>query len=208
MSYPIQLVLDGRRCVVIGGGRVATRKVEALRLAGADVHVVSPKFEPELLSRNDITRHEQPYEPSVLTGAFLVMVCTDDRTVNAAVFADARAAGAIVNVADDPEHCDFYVPAVVRRGPIQIAIGTGGSSPELAATLRKRIEGAIPESYAVLAEELHRIRPIVKQSIPRQADRSRLFETLCGEDSIRRFLSEGPDAWRQWFDGLLKQATA
>lgn len=205
MAYPIQLVLDGAKCVVVGGGKVAARKVDALRLAGAEVYVISPEFDEKLLERDDVVRHAEPYRPALLAGARVVMVCTNDRRVNAAVAADARALGALVNVADDPDHCDFYVPAVVRRGPIQIAIATGGASPELAATIRKRVEAALPESYADLAEELQRIRPIVKDRIARQSDRSRLFARLCSEESIRRFEHEGPSAWRQWFEQLLAE---
>jgi precorrin-2 dehydrogenase / sirohydrochlorin ferrochelatase len=207
MSYPIQLVLEGRKCVVVGGGKVAARKVEALRRAGAQVHVISPEFDEDLRTRQDITRHVGPYEPGVLTGATLVMICTDDRTVNALAAADGRAAGALVNVADDPEYCDFYVPAMVRRGPIQIAIGTGGASPELAATLRRMVERAIPEEFAELAEELRRIRPIVKHRISRQPDRARLFAALCDDDSIRRYFTEGISEWRAWFEKRLSEAS-
>ncbi len=203
MTYPIQLVLDGLKCVVVGGGKVAARKVDALRRAGAEVHVVSPEFDDALLARDDVTRHAEPYRTATLAGARLVMACTDDRRVNAAVAADARAAGALVNVADDPEHCDFYVPAVVRRGPIQLTIGTSGASPELAATLRKRIEQTVPERYAELACELQRLRPLVKQRIADQPERSRLFARLCSDDAVERFFNEGLDAWRRWAERLL-----
>lgn len=206
MTYPIQMVLRGRKCVVVGGGRVAARKVEALCRAGADVHVISPEFDRALLARRDITRHVGPYEPGMLSDAALVMVCTNDRAVNAAVAVDAQAAGILVNVADDPDHCDFYVPAVVRRGPIQVAIGTGGASPEFAATLRRLIEEAVPAAYGEFAAELARVRPIVKQRITRQADRSRFFATLCGDESLRRFLQEGAAVWRTWFQQILDRA--
>ncbi|MBN1342246.1 MAG: bifunctional precorrin-2 dehydrogenase/sirohydrochlorin ferrochelatase [Phycisphaerae bacterium] len=204
MPYPIQLVLDGLRCVVVGGGKVAARKVEALRQAGAEVHVVSPEFDDSLKARDDVVLHREVYQPALLTGARLVLACTDDSTVNHAAADDARAMGALVNVADDPEHCDFYVPALVRRDPIQIAIGTGGSSPELAATIRKRIESAVPESYAELAAELGRVRALVKSRITQQVDRSRFFAELCGEESIRRFERDGLDAWRDWFKNRLE----
>jgi siroheme synthase-like protein len=206
MAYPAQLVLDGVRCVVIGGGKVAARKVEALREAGATVHVVSPQFDDSLLNRQDIVRHAEPYRAAHLDGARVVMVCTDDRAVNHQAAADARAAGALVNVADDPEHCDFYVPAVVQRGPIQIAIGTGGASPELSATIRRRIERAIPACLAELAEELRRVRPIVKARVAQQADRSRLFAQLCSDESVARFQEDGIDPWRTWFERLLADA--
>lgn len=206
MTFPLQLVLDGAKCVVVGGGKVAARKVAALRRAGGEVHVVSPEFDEALRRRDDITRHEQAYSANVLDGARVVMVCTDDRAVNAQVSADARAAGAMVNVADDPEYCDFYVPAVVRRGPIQIAIGTGGASPELAATIRRRIEDALPESFAELADELRRLRPVVKDRIAEQPARARLFAALCDDDSVKRFETSGLDAWRAWAEGLIVKA--
>jgi len=206
MTYPIQLVLKGRKCVVVGGGKVAARKVAALRRAGGDVHVISPEFDEELQARQDITRHVGHYQPGLLVGASLVLICTNDPVVNAAAAADARAAGALVNVADTPALCDFYVPAVVHRGPIQIAIGTGGASPELSATLRRVVEGAIPDAYAELADALRRVRPIVKQRIPAQADRSRFFAALCGDESVKRFMTEGPTSWWAWFEHLLAQA--
>ncbi len=206
MPYSVQLVLDGLKCVVVGGGKVAARKVAALRQAGAEVHAISPEFDDELLARDDLTRHVEPYRPALLAGARLVMICTDDRRVNARAAADARAVGALVNVADDPEHCDFYVPAVVHRGPIQIAVGTGGASPELAATIRKRIERVVQDAHGELAEELRRIRPVVKARVSHQPDRSRLFARLCSDESIARFVDEGPAAWRAWFERLLDES--
>jgi len=208
MAYPIQLILDGLKCVVVGGGKVAARKVEALCAAGADVHVVSPEFDDELLDRDDVTRHAEVYRPGLLAGARLVMICTDDRDVNAQAAADARAAGALVNVADDPEYCDFYVPAVVRRGDVQIAIGTGGASPKLAATLRRRIDRAVPEAYAQLAEELRRIRPVVIDRISDPRERGRLFARLCDDESLARLADDGQAAWRQWSEQLLAEAAS
>ncbi len=207
MPYPIQLVLDGVRCLVVGGGKVAVRKVRALRRAGAVVHVVSPRFEEELLQRDDITRHEGPYRSELLAEMKLVMVCTDDRELNARVCEEARAAGVLVNVADDPAHCDFYVPAVVRRGPIQVAIGTGGASPELAATVRRQVEASVPEFLGAMAEQLRELRPVVKARIGDQADRAAVFAALCGEDSIARFQSEGQSAWRAWAEEVVNRAS-
>jgi uroporphyrin-III C-methyltransferase/precorrin-2 dehydrogenase/sirohydrochlorin ferrochelatase len=164
--FPVALDLHGRRCLVVGGGVVATRKVEALLDAGATVVVVAPRLLAEVealgvLGALEVQRRD--YEATDCNNAFLVIAATDDRATNAAIATDARASGALVNAADDPEHCDFITPAIVRRGDVQVAVTTGGASPALARHLRERLENLLAPEYGELADLLARVRRDLRQ---------------------------------------------
>jgi len=153
--FPLFVELAGRPCVVLGGGEVAERKVEGLLAAGAAVTVVSPALTPALAEharRGRITHVRGGYAPGDLAGATLAFAAIDDGAINATVAAEGRARGVWVNAADDPANCDVILPALVRRGPVTVAVGTGGASPALARAVRERIELALPEAYGVLAE--------------------------------------------------------
>ena len=153
--FPLFVELAGRPCVVLGGGVVAERKVDGLLAAGAVVTVVSPALTPalaELARRGRIAHVERGYAGGDLAGSTLAFAATDDGAINAAVAAEGRARGVWVNAADDPAHCDVILPALVRRGPVTVAVGTGGASPALARAVRERIERSLPEAYGALAE--------------------------------------------------------
>lgn len=152
--YPVNLVVDGRACLVVGGGAVAARKVAGLQACGASVHVVAPEVGEEIRSLPGVTWEERPYRASDLGGRRLVISATDDPTVNRAVYLDAEAAGVWVNGADDPEHCSFTLPAVLRRGSLLVTVSTGGRSPALASWLRTRLEAEIGREYEVLLDLL------------------------------------------------------
>jgi precorrin-2 dehydrogenase / sirohydrochlorin ferrochelatase len=154
VQYPVNLVLDGRRCLVVGGGRVALRKVEGLVACGARVTVVAPTVDSALRSLPDVTVAERPWEPEDLGGMWLVVAATDEPAVNRAVFAEGQRRGVWVNGADDPANCSFTLPSVVRRGDLQVTVSTGGRSPALATWLRRRLEGEIGPEYAVLLDLL------------------------------------------------------
>lgn len=147
--YPVNLVVAGRRCLVVGGGRVAARKAAGLVACGAVVHVVAPVIGPEMRAL-DVTLEERPYEHGDVAGYRYVATAADDPEVNRAVFEDGEAAGVWVNSADDPAHCSATLPAVVRRGPITVAVATGGHSPALATWLRRRFEDELGPEYDVL----------------------------------------------------------
>ena len=189
MFYPIYLNLKNKRVVVIGGGEVAERKVEALLEAGALITLISPDITPRLDSlaqEKRIQIHRRVYAPGDCTGAALVFSATDDAAVSAAVFADAEKAGALVNTADQPSLCDFILPAVVRRGKIAIAISTGGASPGLAATLRAKIEAFIGPEYAQLAELLAQARPEIQRRLRKAEERKALHYRILNSDIIER----------------------
>jgi precorrin-2 dehydrogenase / sirohydrochlorin ferrochelatase len=153
--YPLLLELEGRRCVVVGGGPVGERKVEGLLAVGAAVTVVSPEVTPTLAAlaqAGRITLVERPYRTGDLTGAALVFTALGDSHATAAVAADARRLGVWLNAADDPAHCSFILPAVVRRGPLTVAVASGGATPALTRALREHLESALGPEWGALAE--------------------------------------------------------
>lgn len=149
--YPVSLVVHDRRCLVVGGGAVAARKVESLRQAGARVHVVARRVGPEVRATAGVTWEERDFTPDDVRGARLVFAATDDPAVNADVLDAGEAAGLWVNAADDPDHCSFTLPAVTRRGPLTVAVSTGGHSPALAGWLARRVAAGLGPEHEVLA---------------------------------------------------------
>jgi len=159
--YPVFWDINGKKCVVVGGGEVAARKVERLLDCGAKVYVVSPVLNPELDDLRDAKRIEyvnDEYKTEYLNGAILVIGATDNEKVNAAISGDAKNRGIPVNIVDDPQKCDFILPSLVERGDLTIACGTGGTSPALARMLREELETAYGEEYATLLNILGQLR--------------------------------------------------
>ena len=164
-GYPVNLIVDGRPVVVVGAGAVANRKVAALLDAGAAVTVVAPEASTEIAAwagAGRLTWHRRSFAPSDLDGAWLAFTATDDAAVNASVFAAGEAARVWVNAADDPAHCSFTLMSVVRRGDLQVAIGTAGRSPALAAWLRARWTAELGPEYEVLLEILAEQREAIR----------------------------------------------
>lgn len=162
-TYPVNLVLVGRRCVVVGGGTVAARKVRGLLAAGAEVTVVAPSIGAEIAASGATCEYRR-YVSEDLSGAWLVVVATDDRSVNASVHADCEAAHVWVNAADDPSSCSFILPAVVRQGPVTVAVSTSGYSPALASWMRSHVEEQLGPEFAELAEMLREARSMLKEA--------------------------------------------
>lgn len=159
--YPIFVELAGRRCLVIGGGPEAQRKVEGLLAAGGRVNVVSPTLTDDLqrlLAEGSITHEEREYRPGDLEGYDVCMVATDDGLVNAEVAAEGKRVRVWVNAADDTENCDFILPAVIRSGDITLAASTGGASPALARRLREELTAYLTEEMPALADLLREVR--------------------------------------------------
>ena len=153
-SYPVNLVLDGRACLVVGGGSVAARKIEGLRACGARVHVIAPEICDEIRQWPDVTVEERPYRPGDLADYWLVVAATDDRQVNGAVYREGERSHVWVNGADDPEHCSFTLPSVLRRGALVVSVSTSGRSPALSGWLRRRLEAEIGPEFEVLLDLL------------------------------------------------------
>ena len=159
--YPIFLQLEDRRCLVVGGGREAQRKVEGLLAAGGRVTVIAPTLADDLqrlLAEGHIEYVERAYRDGDLDGYELCMVATDDGAVNAQVAAEGRRRRVWVNAADDPANCDFILPAIIRRGAITVAASTGGGSPALARRLREELDAYLTEEMPALAELLSEVR--------------------------------------------------
>ena len=159
--FPMFLKLEGRNCLVLGAGSVGEPKIRSLVEAGARVRVVAPEASPlvrEWSEHSELTWTSKAYEPADLDGMFLVIAATSSRDVNHAIYRESQRRGVLCNVVDDPPHCDFYYPAVVRRGQLQIAISTAGLSPALAQRIRKQLEQQFPPAYGVWVDELGRQR--------------------------------------------------
>jgi precorrin-2 dehydrogenase/sirohydrochlorin ferrochelatase len=159
--YPIFVELQDRRCLVIGGGREAQRKVEGLLAAGGRVTVIAPKLARDLqrlLAEGRIDFQQREYREGDVEGYEVVMVATDDGAVNAQVAAEGKRRRVWVNAADDPKNCDFILPAVIRRGRITIASSTGGASPALARRLREELEAYMTDDIPALADLLAEVR--------------------------------------------------
>jgi precorrin-2 dehydrogenase/sirohydrochlorin ferrochelatase len=159
--YPVFLDIADKKCVVVGGGEVAARKVKRLLNCGAKVSVVSPELNSELAAlKNDqrIFHIPSKYDDKVIDGAAMVIGATDDEKTNTAVSQDATAKGIPVNIVDDPQKCDFILPSIVERGDLAIAIGTGGNSPALARHLRKELEARYGAEYEIFLRILGHLR--------------------------------------------------
>jgi len=164
--YPMFLNIGGKRCVVVGGGKVALRKVRALLEHGASVEVISP--DPcsqlvELAEQGQICALRRYYQPGDLKKAFIAIAATDDSDINRQVVKEARSEGVLVNVADDFENSDFIVPSYTRRGEVTIAVSTAGKSPALARKIRTRLEKELGDEYASLVRLIGEVRAEVKR---------------------------------------------
>jgi siroheme synthase-like protein len=160
-GYPVLLRLAGRRCVVVGGGAVATRKIGTLVRSGADVLVVAPEVAPEieeLAAKDGVRVERRPFEPADLNGALLAFAATDRREVNQAVVDAAVPRGVLVNIADDPTASDFNNPGIVRRRDITLAVSTGGRSPAFARFLREQLQEWLSDTRCTLLDLVAEVR--------------------------------------------------
>jgi siroheme synthase-like protein len=166
-GYPVNLVVAGRRCVVVGAGRIAARKIEALLAAGAAVHVVAPAVGDEVRAWADagrLTVAEREFTPTDLDDAWLATTATGLPAVDHAVFEAGEARRLWVNAADDPANCSFTLTSVVRQGDLVVTIGTGGRSPALATWLRRRFGEELGPEYATLLDVLSEAREELRAS--------------------------------------------
>lgn len=167
--YPIFLDLSRRWCVVVGGGEVAERKAAGLLASGAEVTVIAPSVTSKIrrmAGSGKLRLRERRFIPGDLKKAFIAVCATDDAALNARIARMARRRGVLVNVADCPGLCDFYLPSVLRRGRLQIAVSTGGKSPSLAKSIRLELESRYGKEYGALTELLGRIRGRIVREVP------------------------------------------
>jgi siroheme synthase-like protein len=184
--YIACLKLKGRRCLVVGGGDIGLEKVEGLLACDAGVTLIAPVAHPELeelAAEGSIEWEKRPYAGAAdLEGAFMVIAATDDSEVNIGVYDDAERRAMLVNVVDVPPLCNFILPAIVRSGPLAIAISTAGSSPALAKRMKREISELFGEEYARLAVILNDVRGWAKGTLPTYQDRKEFFEGIVNGD--------------------------
>ena len=191
-DYPIFLDLRDKPALLVGGGQVAFRKAQGLAGTGCRLAVVAREFSPDFLAWLDGRRHlhveRRPYRDGEAGAYFLVISATDDAEVNQRVFEDARRAGRLINVVDQPGLCNITLPSRIQRGSLQVAISTGGKCPAFARWLRRELEQAVPERYGVVLERLAAIRARMKETVPSQNARTRILERLLRSEAVRRSL--------------------
>jgi precorrin-2 dehydrogenase len=178
--YMACIDVTGRNCLVVGGGRVAEEKVQGLLDCGADVTVVAPDVE-EAVWALPVHVLARPFVESDVVGRFLVIAATNDRSVNRLVSRVAEERQTLCNVADDPELCNFILPALVRRDPIVVGVSTGGASPALAQRLRDDIGDLVGPEHVELAERLASLRPWAKSELGTYEERRDYFQRLVEE---------------------------
>jgi precorrin-2 dehydrogenase/sirohydrochlorin ferrochelatase len=200
-GYPITLVdLANTCCTVVGGGEVAARKVAALREAGARPFVISPALCDALqcqVKSGEIDAIQRGYQPGDVAGAQLVIVATDDPETNEVVWQEAREAGCLVNVVDDPTRCNFHVPATVRRGDLTLSISTNGNSPALARRIRQALEQQFDAAYEPYLALLGELRPLVRERITDAGRRRALWEAMTDSEILELVRSGASQAARE-----------
>jgi precorrin-2 dehydrogenase / sirohydrochlorin ferrochelatase len=193
--YIACLRLTGRRCVVIGGGDIGLEKVEGLLACDADVVLIAPEAHPELIQlalEGSIRWAAREYAAGDLDGALIAIAATDDTDLNIRVFEDAEARSMLVNVVDVPPLCNFILPAIVRTGPLAVAISTAGASPALAKRMKREIAEMFGQPYANLAILLNEARGWAKATLPTYQDRKEFFESIVnGEPDPIELLRAG-----------------
>ncbi len=196
--FPMFLKLEGRPCLVVGAGSVGELKIRSLLQAGAAVRVIAPQATAAVTAwaRAEVISWEaRTFGADDLDGAFLVIAATSSPEVNETIFREAQRRNILCNAVDDPEHCDFFYPAVVRRGQLQLAISTGGLSPALAQRLRKELEIQFSPEYAGWVDELGNARQHLLASQLSAEDRRRRLHELASRETFAaaRSRSQGGD---------------
>ncbi len=188
--FPLFLKLEGRQCLVVGAGRVAESKIESLVRCGAKLRVVAPQATEAvrtMAAAGSIVWEQRGYEPGDLAGAFVVVAATSSPELHAEIFEQARRAGILCNAVDEPERCDFYYPALVRRGPLQIAISTGGLFPALAQRLRQQLELQFGPEYGAWVAEIGRARTELMAANLEASERNAHLREISSERAFAEF---------------------
>jgi len=189
------LKLEGRSCLLVGAGKIGESKVRSLLIAGANVRVVAPRATPAIAAwerAGVLAWQAREFESADLNSTFLVVAATSSVAVNDAVYREARHRGILCNVVDDPDRCDFYYPAVVRRGDLQIAISTAGKSPALAQRLRREFETQFAPRYAGWIEDLGCVRKRLFGRRLNPDDRRKQLHELASRDSFESRVADTP----------------
>jgi precorrin-2 dehydrogenase / sirohydrochlorin ferrochelatase len=191
--FPMFMKLEGKRCLVVGAGKVGEPKISGLIDTGAWVHVIAVEASEavrEWAKAGKIKVELRGFDERDLDGTFLAIVATASRSLNGSIYREAQRLGVLCNVVDDPEYCDFYYPAVVRRGDLQIAISTNGHSPSLAQKLRQQLERQFDPGYAQWVEELGATRKLVLASDLDPQRKRDLLHTLASREALKAAVAE------------------
>lgn len=198
--------LAAKRCVVLGGGKVASRRTASLLAAQASVVVVSPRMDDELLAMQQpaaqLALVRRPYKPSDLTGAALVVIATDDAQVNRSAAAHAKTCGALVNLADDPDASDVTFMAQAHHGPITLAVHTSGISAAASAAIRLELSNALSPHWQTMLETAGPWREKIQQAITDPKDRRARLLAMTDARAIALFLEQGETALQQYYERL------
>ena len=204
--YPVNLDIKGRQCLVVGGGRVGSRKVDTLVQCGAVVTVVSAEVSPtvkQLADEKAILLKQRAYRASDVEGMFLVVGATDNETLNRQINADAERLNLLCNIADRPEICNFILPAIVRRGSFVMAISTAGKSPAFAKHVRKRLETQFGPEYGMVLELMGAIRSKLLAGAHEPEVHKPLFEQLIDGDLVALIKDQQIDRIDQLLERVL-----
>ena len=191
--FPMLVKLEGKRCLVVGAGKVGEPKIGGLIDTGTCVHVIAleaTEAVQEWAKAGKITLELRAFAAGDLDGTFLAVVATASRALNGSIYREAQRRGVLCNVVDDPAYCDFYYPAVVRRGDLQIAISTNGRSPSLSQKLRQQLERQFGPGYAQWVAELGETRKLVLASDLDSKRKSDLLHSLASREALKAALAE------------------
>ncbi len=200
--YPIMVNMNGKPVVIIGGGEVAARKVSDLIEAGAQVKVISPEFNNEIINAEKlfsdrIILTKRKYRNGDLDGAYLVFSATNDMKVNAEVFSEAEERKILINAVDDPPSCSFYIPSFARKGDLIFALSTSGASPAMAARLRREIEKYIPENIEYILNKLKNVKRLLKEekcfSHINSPERGKILKKIVNDDTLLKEMNSCND---------------
>lgn len=204
-KYPIYLELQNKQAVVIGAGSVAARKTKTLVATGAAVRVVAKNIEPvfeKMCQGLAIEIIQDSYSRSYIEDAFLAVAATNDNTLNTEIFEDCQALKVLCNVVDVPHLCNFYVPAVIRQGDLQIAISTNGKCPAYAGHLKHKFQTLITEENGKFLDLLNEARQHITIQVPAEK-RKELLTRLADDDSYQLFLDQGTENWKSMVQELI-----
>ncbi len=209
-KYPIFLELTDRRIVLIGGGAVAVRKARSLLEANARLVVVAERIDDVLVnlctgSGAELIRSK--YSKDYLAGAVLAIAATNNPKLNRQIHKDCQELEVLCNVVDQPELCDFYVPAVVKRGDLQIAIGTEGDCPAYAGHVRKKLDQIFTEKHGEFLAELEMVRRRIMKDVPDPTNRKAMLGELADDASFEYFAQNGAAAWRDRAEKTIQTAS-
>jgi precorrin-2 dehydrogenase / sirohydrochlorin ferrochelatase len=191
--FPLMLDLRGRKCLVVGAGKIAAGKIDGLLNHGAKIMVVSPRAVRGIQAKarsGKLVWRQRVFSSQDVKGAFLVIAATNSSEVNGTVFRACSAHRVLCNSVDDPDHCDFFYPAVVRRGPLQIAISTNGNLPALAARLRKELDAQFGQEWGARVKQLGRLRREIRNQEPSLEKRRQRLLRLATPKAFSAFFEK------------------